>query len=562
MRKFIRAVLSQVEWAAYLLAIWSLLVLFLEPVISHYSNYVVVQNWTAGANLVFLGLAILSRLVLKTGGGIGKTVWFDLAMLVLGTVLMLFYARIVIFFLLIRQTYFILDFVIFRLYRGRVYKWLAKNPPVSLMLSFLFVILIGTVLLMLPVASVRKEVTPIVDALFTATSATCVTGLTVYDVGSYFSRFGQMVILILIQIGGLGIMTVSTAFALLLGRNIDLKLKNVMSQVVGGTNRVNVLHLLKNIVIVTVSLELIGALILLAKFLKGNTLSHAIYLSVFHSVSAFCNAGFSVFPDNMARFGSSAIVSLTIPTLIILGGLGFTTIIDLLRYFFKKDRVNSLNLHTKIVLVTTTVLILGGMLSFLTMEYQITMKGFTAPQRFLSSFFQSVTLRTAGFSSLNFGAMSKASIFVSMILMFIGASPGSTGGGIKTTTFAVLGLTMVSLLKGRKDISVFGRRIPSDNFREAAGLVFLSAAILFFAVLALLVVEPFSLDKLLFEAVSAFGTVGLSMGITPQLSSLGRILITFLMYVGRIGPLTLIYAFAVGSKKTNIKFAEETIAIG
>lgn len=562
MRKFIRAVLSQVEWAAYLLAIWSLLVLFLEPVISHYADYNVVQNWTAGANLVFLGLAILSRLVLKTGRGIGKTVWFDLVMLVLGTVLMVFYARIVIFFLLIRQTFFILDFFIFRLYQGKVYKWLSKNPPVSLMLSFLLVILIGTVLLMLPVANTRKEVTPVVDALFTATSATCVTGLTVYDVGSYFSKFGQIVILILIQIGGLGIMTVSTAFALLLGRNIDLKLKNVMSQVVGGTNKVNVLHLLKNIVILTVSLELVGALILMAKFLRGNTLSHAIYLSVFHSVSAFCNAGFSVFPDNMARFGGSAIVSLVIPALIILGGLGFTTIIDLLRYFFKKDRVNSLNLHTKIVLVTTSVLILGGMLSFLTMEYHVTMKGFTAPQRFLSSFFQSVTLRTAGFSSLDFGAMSKASIFVSMILMFIGALPGSTGGGIKTTTFAVLGLTMVSLLKGRKDISVFGRRIPSNNFREAAGLVFLSAAILFFAVLALLLVEPFSLDKLLFEAVSAFGTVGLSMGITPYLSPLGRILITFLMYVGRIGPLTLIYAFAVGSKKTNIKFAEETIAIG
>ncbi|NLN84743.1 MAG: potassium transporter Trk [Candidatus Cloacimonetes bacterium] len=562
MRKFIRAVLSQVEWAAYLLAIWSLLVLFLEPVISHYADYNVVQNWTAGANLVFLGLAILSRLVLKTGRGIGKTVWFDLVMLVLGTVLMVFYARIVIFFLLIRQTFFILDFFIFRLYQGKVYKWLSKNPPVSLMLSFLLVILIGSVLLMLPVANTRKEVTPVVDALFTATSATCVTGLTVYDVGSYFSKFGQIVILILIQIGGLGIMTVSTAFALLLGRNIDLKLKNVMSQVVGGTNKVNVLHLLKNIVILTVSLELVGALILMAKFLRGNTLSHAIYLSVFHSVSAFCNAGFSVFPDNMARFGGSAIVSLVIPALIILGGLGFTTIIDLLRYFFKKDRVNSLNLHTKIVLVTTSVLILGGMLSFLTMEYHVTMKGFTAPQRFLSSFFQSVTLRTAGFSSLDFGAMSKASIFVSMILMFIGASPGSTGGGIKTTTFAVLGLTMVSLLKGRKDISVFGRRIPSNNFREAAGLVFLSAAILFFAVLALLLVEPFSLDKLLFEAVSAFGTVGLSMGITPYLSPLGRILITFLMYVGRIGPLTLIYAFAVGSKKTNIKFAEETIAIG
>lgn len=544
------------------MAIWSLLVLFLEPLISHYYSYFVVLNWTAGANLLFLGLAILSRFVLKPGGVLKKTVWLDIAMLLVGVLLMAVNARIVIFFLLIRQTFFILDFLIFRLNQGRGYRWLAANPPMSLMLSFLLIISIGTVLLMLPVANTHKEVTPFVDALFTSTSAACVTGLTVYDIGSHFSKFGQIVILLLIQIGGLGIMTVSTAFALLLGRNIDLKLKNVMSQVVGGTNRVNVLHLLKNIVIVTVIVELVGALILLIKFMQGNTLSHAIYLSVFHSISAFCNAGFSVFPNNMAGFGNSAIVSLAIPVLVIIGGLGFTTIIDLLRYIFKKDRINSLNLHTRIVLVTTSVLILGGMISFLTMEYRGTMQGFTASHRFLSSFFQSVTLRTAGFSSLSFGAMSKAVIFVSMILMFIGASPGSTGGGIKTTTFAVLGLTMVSLLKGRKDISVFGRRIPSGNFREAAGLVFLSAAIVFFIVLALLLVEPFSLDKLLFEAISAFGTVGLTMGITPFLSPTGRILITILMYVGRIGPLTLIYAFAVRSKKTNIKFAEETIAIG
>lgn len=544
------------------MAIWSLLVLFLEPLISHYYSYFVAQNWTAGANLLFLGLAILNRFILKPGGVLKKTVWLDIAMLLVGVLLMAVNARIVIFFLLIRQTFFILDFLIFRLNQGRGYRWLAANPPMSLMLSFLLIISIGTVLLMLPVASIHKEVTPFVDALFTSTSAACVTGLTVYDIGHHFSKFGQIVILLLIQIGGLGIMTVSTAFALLLGRNIDLKLRNVMSQVVGGTNRVNVLHLLKNIVIVTVIVELVGALILLIKFMQGNTLSHAIYLSVFHSISAFCNAGFSVFPNNMAGFGNSAIVSLAISFLVIIGGLGFTTIIDLLRYVVEKDRINSLNLHTKIVLVSTSVLILGGMISFLMMEYHGTMKGFTAPHRFLSSFFQSVTLRTAGFSSLNFGAMSKAVIFVSMVLMFIGASPGSTGGGIKTTTFAVLGLTMVSLLKGRKDISVFGRRIPSGNFREAAGLVFLSAAIVFFIVLALLLVEPFSLDKLLFEAISAFGTVGLTMGITPFLSPTGRILITILMYVGRIGPLTLIYAFAVRSKKTNIKFAEETIAIG
>ncbi len=562
MRKILKLILGPVEAAAYLLAVWSLLVLFLEPLISYYASLHLVQSLTAWANLLLLALAIAHRLLLRDDRGTQKVVIVDVVMLGAGLLLMAYNAKIVIFFLLIRQTYFILDFVIFRFSKGKVYKWLSGNPPVTLMLSFLLVIFIGTILLMLPVASTQNRVTPIVDALFTSTSATCVTGLIVYDTPTYFSKFGQIVILLLIQIGGLGIMTVSTAFALLMGRNIDLKLKNVMSQVVGGTNKINVAQLLKNILLVTFVIELTGAVLLFSRFYQHHSLDRAIYLSVFHSVSAFCNAGFALFSDNLAGFRDSAVVSLTIPLLIILGGIGFTVIIDLFNYYSKHDKVRKLSLHTKIVLVTTAFLIGVGMIAFFVMEYHGTMKGFGIHQRMLSSFFQSVTTRTAGFNSLDFGAMGKAALLVSMILMFIGASPGSTGGGIKTTTFSVLGLTMVSLLKGTKEISVFKRRIPAGNFREAAGLVFLSVAIVFTIVLMLMLVEPFSFEDIMFEAISAFGTVGLSTGITSSLTPQGRILITLLMYVGRIGPLTMIYAFAIRSRKNNIKYAEETIAIG
>ncbi|MDD4223453.1 MAG: TrkH family potassium uptake protein [Candidatus Cloacimonetes bacterium] len=562
MRKYLQLILGQVEAAAYLLAVWSLLVLFLEPVISYYSDFRAVQSFTAAANLLLLALAILNRLLFKDERGTQKAIVLDVIMLVAGLLLMTYNARFVIFFLLIRQTYFILDFILFRFSKGRVYKWLAGNPPVTVMLSFLVVIFIGTVLLMLPVASAQNRVTPFIDALFTSTSATCVTGLIVVDTGKYFSQFGQIVILILLQIGGLGIMTVSTAFALLLGRNIDLKLKNVMDQMVGGTNRINVAELLKNIVLVTVILELIGALLLFSRFHQDLSLHRAIYVSVFHSISAFCNAGFSLFSDNLAGFRDSAVVSLAVPLLIFLGGIGFTVIIDLFRFFFKRDKVRKLSLHSKIVLTTSGILILIGMIAYFVMEYQGTMNGFGIHQRLLSSFFQSVTTRTAGFNTINIGALSKGALLVSMVLMFIGASPGSTGGGIKTSTFSVLGLMMVSLLKGKRDISVFKRRIPLMDFREAAGLVFLSAVILFVIVVLLLQVEPFSFDKILFEAFSAFGTVGLSTGITSSLSPWGRILITILMYLGRIGPLTVIYAFAIRSRKTNINYAEETIAIG
>jgi len=248
--------------------------------------------------------------------------------------------------------------------------------------------------------------------------------------------------------------------------------------------------------------------------------------------------------------------------LIILGGLGFTVIIDLHRYFFIRERVKKLALHSKIVLITSGTLLVLGLTAFYITEYNGTMEGFTIAKRLLASWFQSVTTRTAGFNTIDTGSLSPASILITLALMFIGASPGSTGGGIKTTTFAVLVLSITSLLKGKRDLSICNRKIPSTNIREATSLITLSATLIFFVLFLLLIVEPFPFDKIIFEAFSAFGTVGLSTGITPLLSQTGKFLITILMYVGRIGPLTMIYAFAIKRNVVNLDYAEEKIAIG
>lgn len=562
MVNLIRKTLRQVEIAAYLLAIWSFLVLFLEPIIGFYTNYARVEFFTALANLVLLLLTILNRVLLGESKERHRILLFDVAMLILGSIFLVSQAKFVIFSLLIRQTYFILQYILFRAFEGKLYRWLTGNPPVTLMLSFLLVILFGAILLMLPVSSKLNTVTPFMDALFTATSATCVTGLVVVDTGTHFSFFGQMVILMLIQIGGLGIMTISTVFAIILGQRINLKLENIMYQVVGGSYAVNVFQLLKSIVLVTLVIESVGTLLLFARFAQDFQPMEALFLSLFHAVSAFCNAGFSPLGNNLVSYVDSLAVNLVITALIIAGGLGFSVIIDLQHHALKKDRARKLNLHTKIVLVTTAFLLVLGFTVFYLAEYNGAMRGFSIHRRILGSWFQSVTLRTAGFNTIDLSQIGKASVLISIVLMFIGASPGSTGGGIKTTSFAVLTLSVISLLKGKRHISVFKRRIHEYNFREATGLIMLSITIILVVLFFLMLVEPHAFDKLLFEAVSAFGTVGLTLGITPQLTVIGKLLITVLMYVGRIGPLTMIYAFSTKAKQININYAEEKIPIG
>ncbi len=552
-----------IEVLAYILAFWSFLVLFLEPLIQFYlHNYALVERQTAVANIVLLSLTILIRLSMSDFKANQKIIVSDLVMLLLGSLLMIYQAKFVIFFLLIRQTYFILQYIIFRSFEGKFYKFMTTNPPTTLMLSFVFVILVGTVLLMLPAASQKNTVTTFIDALFTATSATCVTGLVVVDTWTYFSTFGQMVILVLIQIGGLGIMTISTAFALMIGQRITLKLENILQNVVGGSTRLNLFQLLKSIVLVTAIIETIGAALLYRTFVREMEPLKAVYFAVFHSISAFCNAGFAFYSNGFENYVGDVNLNLTITLLIILGGIGFTVIIDIQRYLFVPEKVKRLTLHSKVVLVTTAALLLLGFIAFFIVESQHTMKALPLWQRALGAWFQSVTARTAGFNTVNIGKFGPASLMVMMILMFIGASPGSTGGGIKTSTFVILILSVTSMLKGNRDLAIFNRKIAVSNIREATSLTTLSMLIIMVIVFLLLILEPFKFDEILFESVSAFGTVGLSMGITSKLSATGRVLITLLMYIGRIGPLTLIYAFAIRRRSSAIQYAEEQLAVG
>ena len=557
-----RSLLAKVEILAYVLAIWSFLVLFFEPVISYYADYTQVEYFTAWANLAVLMLTIFNRVVNPGEKKQKGLILFDVFILVMGFLLIFYNAKFVVFFLLIRQTWYIIQFLLFRAFDGRLYKLLTGNPPVTVMLSFILVIFLGTILLMMPASSAQGKVTSPVDALFIATSATCVTGLVVVDVGSYFSLFGQIVILLLIQVGGLGLMTISTAFAIVLGQRLTIKLESTMYKVVGGSQSLNVLNLLKNTMFVTLIIEGLGAAFLYIRFSMDYAPLRAFYYSIFHAVSAFCNAGISLLPCNLSSYVGDYIINIGITGLIILGGLGFNVIIDLHHFIFRKSKVRKLALHSKIVLLVTALLLIGGAIIFFLVEYHGIMKGLSIKEKLLASWFNSVSARTAGFNVIDIGSLSKASLLISMVLMFIGASPGSTGGGIKTTTFAVLVLSIIGMFKGTRDLSIFNRRIPNSNSREATSLVVLSATIIFIVLFFLLLLEPFSFEDLMFEAVSAFGTAGLSTGITPMLSTLGKLLIILLMYVGRIGPLTLIYAFAVRQGTVNLSYAEEKIAIG
>jgi len=357
-------------------------------------------------------------------------------------------------------------------------------------------------------------------------------------------------------------MTISTAFALMLGQRITLKLENVMHNMVGEHQVVSVFKLLQSIVLVTAFIEAIGAVFLYVSFAKVLPTSQAIYNAIFHSVSAFCNAGFALWSDNMMSFVDSPVVNLTITFLIILGGLGFTVLIELYKNVFSNAKVKKLTLHTKIVLASSAGLTILGFIILFLAEYHASMEGFTLSRRLLGSWFQSVTMRTAGFNTIDIGRFSSASVLVALALMFIGASPGSTGGGVKTTTFSVLLLSVVAMLRGKRNLTVFNRKIATSNAKEATTLITIAAMIVFGIVFFLMMLEPFTFEQILFESISAFGTVGLSMGITSSLSYPGKAMITLLMYIGRIGPLTMIYAFSMRTRQPNINYAEEKIAIG
>ncbi|WXJ95463.1 Ktr system potassium uptake protein B [Neomoorella carbonis] len=402
---------------------------------------------------------------------------------------------------------------------------------------------------------------PVIDALFTATSATAVTGLVTVDTQTTYSLFGELVILALIQTGGLGFMTLSTLVALLLGKRITLKERLVMQEAMNQLTVEGVVRLSKYVLIFTLFAEGLGALLLGIRFSSQMPLGQAIYFGIFHAVSAFCNAGFDLFSRSLVDYRGDLLVNIVITSLIISGGLGFSVVADI----YTKRSWKRLSLHSKIVIRTTLLLIVTATVIIFLLEYTNTKSLAPLPlgEKILASYFQAVTPRTAGFNTLVIGDLRPVTLLFITILMFIGASPGSTGGGIKTTTFAAIAVAVWAIIRGNVDIEVFGRRLPRGTVLKALAIAAVSLLLVVTVTGILLITEQAEMQMVLFEVTSAFGTVGLSMGLTPKLTVTGKLLITATMFTGRVGPLTLAFAIAQRLGRQGIKhYPEERIIVG
>lgn len=441
-------------------------------------------------------------------------------------------------------------------------KELELNPPRVLALGFAGLILIGALLLNLPIASKSGESIGFVNALFTSASSVCVTGLVVVNTGEYWSLFGHIVIIFLIQMGGLGFMTLATLVALILGKKITLKERLIIREQLNQETMSGLVKLTRYVIFSTFTIEGIGALILSTRFIPIYGIGRGIWFSIFHSISAFCNAGFDILGDSIAPFVGDITINLTIAFLIIIGGLGFSVYIDISR----NKRFKRFSLHSKLVLVTTFILIIVGMILFYLIEWNNpdTLQTLNTKEKVISSFFQSVVTRTAGFYSVNMSKIRDTTTFIMVVLMFIGGSPGSTGGGIKTTTFGAIFLTTFSVIRGRNDVVAFKKRIPQEIIYRALSIASIGLFLIVIVSMILTISEEANFLDLLFETTSAFATVGLTRGITPDLTSFGKVLITVMMYLGRVGPLTMAFAFAKRQKniKENYRYSEENIFVG
>ena len=429
-----------------------------------------------------------------------------------------------------------------------------------IIMGFAGVILLGTVLLMLPFSSAEKVIPPFHEALFTATSAVCVTGLVVKDTGSYWSLAGQTIILALIQIGGLGVVTVAASVSILSGKKISLMQRSTMQDAISAPKVGGIVRLTRFILRGTFLIEAAGTVLLLPVFM-GDYGKKGIWMSVFHSISAFCNAGFdilgtdsSMFPS-LTRYSGNILINLVIMLLIITGGIGFLTWDDIYtnKLNFKRYRMQS-----KIILMTTACLILFPTVFF----YICDLTKLPMEKRLLAAAFQSVTTRTAGFNTINISEMSEASKAVMILLMLIGGSPGSTAGGMKTTTFSVLILNAIATFRSQENAGAFGRRLEYHVIKNAATIAMLYFALFFGGGIAISVYEGLPLLNCLYEAASAVGTVGLTLGITPELHVFSQVVLIILMYLGRVGGLTLIYAVFSGRNKGNAKLPLEKITVG
>ncbi len=451
-------------------------------------------------------------------------------------------------------------------------QWLTDiEPPQRIVSSFLIIIAIGTMLLLFPGAA-REKPLRFIDALFTAVSATCVTGLSVIDIGRDLTLFGQLVTLVLMQVGGLGVMTFSTFFLYMLRGRLSLMDTEVMNATLGQTAAPTIRDVLRKIMIIVFAIEGVGALILTFFFLRDYPLPGALWRAVYHSVSAFCNCGFSLFSDSFESYSAEPVLNIVIILLIIAGGLGFVVLIDFANLFRRRfRRVNRFTFHTRVVLMMTASLLITGTVLILLLEYRNIFAGKGWAYRLLASFFQSVTARTAGFSTLYIGSLTNGTCFVLMLLMFIGAAPGSCAGGVKVTTLGILLTTFISRISGSEEPHLFHRSIGSENVSRALTIVLSAAALIGAVFLGLLITEHGHLTvlesrgefvELLFETISAFGTVGLSMGTTPGLTDAGRFLVVVLMFIGRLGPLTIAISLRASKKSGKISMARGDIILG
>jgi trk system potassium uptake protein TrkH len=440
------------------------------------------------------------------------------------------------------------------------------TPTRIFVFSFAAFIMLGTLALWLPFSASQGSLR-FVDALFTSASAVCVTGLASIDIGKDLSFIGQLITLVLFQVGGLGIITFSIVLFMLMGRGISFKSREITQSTFLHTPRQDFYLIVKRVLLYTFVIEAAGTLFLFLRFLYDFPPALAFYHAIYNAISAFNNCGYSLFSDNLVKYQSDVVVNLTIMGLIVLGGIGFIVLHEVIGKI--RGREKKLSLHTRIVFITTASLILIGAACFYFMEMHNILKGVTTKTALLSSFFQSVVPRTAGFSTVDIGMLTNSTILVIIFLMFIGASPGSTGGGVKTTSFALLLLLIVNRVKGNENVNIANRTIPKDTIDKTIYIIFASAfcvclitsVLLFFGSSEAPLASRHQFVEYLFETVSAFGTVGLSMNLTPKLNDVQKYAIILMMFIGRVGPLTLAFAW-YSARRKGITYAEESIMVG
>lgn len=446
----------------------------------------------------------------------------------------------------------------------KLFQRIKTNPPQFFALGFLMLIALGTLLLMLPVATADRHHLSFVDALFEATSAVCVTGLIVVDTQTTFTLFGQIMLLCLIQVGGLGFMTLTVFIALLLRRNISFEERHLVKESLNQDSYEGIVRMVRFVLLFTVVCEAIGTIILGIHWGDEFGYSKSFYYGLFHSISAFNNAGFDIMGNfnSMTAYVGDPIVNFTLTSLLILGGIGFIVVADI---FQKRKTRNRLTLHTKVVLWMSAVLVAFGTILIFILEYgnPATIGNLPWSDKLLASYFHGVVPRTAGFNSLNTADLTLGSQLVTMALMFIGGGTGGTAGGIKVTTFAILLFAVWALIKGKQEVNIRNRRIPGDLVFRAFSITTYSVLLVSLFVFLLAITEKgAALNYIAFEVLSAFGTVGMTLGLTPELSEPGKILLSLLMFMGRVGPITIAFALAFRIRKTAMRNPEERIIIG